>query len=58
MAESEYPIEIINYDLGYKITCEIKEFKYDETLHKLNYTYRLFYTDLDTCDIEVKRIGK
>lgn len=55
MAESEYPIEIINYDLGYKITCEIKEFKYDETLHKLNYTYRLFYTDLDTCDIEVKK---
>lgn len=54
MAESEYPIEIINYDLGYKISCEINEFKYDETQGKLNYTYRLFYTELDTSDIEVK----
>lgn len=53
VAESEYPIEIINYDLGYKLNCEINEFKYDETHRKLNYTYRLFYSEIDTNDAEL-----
>ena len=50
IAESEYPIEIINYDLGYKISCEINEFKYDESHRKLDYTYKLFFSEIDTND--------
>jgi len=54
IAECEYPVEIINYDLGYQIKCEIIEFKFDESQQRLDYTYRLFYTEIDTDDTEIK----
>ena len=55
IAECEYPVEIINYDLGYQIKCEIIEFKFDGSQQRLDYTYRLFYTEIDTNDTEIKK---
>ena len=54
ITQSVYPIEVNNYTLGYNIKCEIKKFEYDQALEKLNYTYRLFFTELDTNDLDVK----
>jgi hypothetical protein len=54
ITRSDYPIEVNNYTLGYNIKCEIKKFEYDQALEKLNYNYRLFFTELDTNDLDVK----
>lgn len=53
-AQSENPIEIINYKLGYNIKCEILNFEYTESLKRCDFTYRLFYTELDTNDLDIK----
>lgn len=53
-ARSDNPIEIINYKLGYKVKCEILNFEYTQSLKRCDYTYRLFFTELDTNDLDVK----
>ena len=53
-AQSDNPIEIINYKLGYNIKCEILNFEYTQSLKRCDYTYRLFFTELDTNDLDVK----
>lgn len=54
VAESANLIEVINYTLGYNIKCEIGRFEYNETKKALWYSYRLFFTELDTNDLGVK----
>jgi len=54
VAESDYPVEVINYTLGYDIKCEIRKFEYDQSPQALRYSYRLFFAELDTNDLDVK----
>ena len=54
IAQSDYPIEVNNYTLGYNIKCEIIKFEYNQATKASSYTYRLFFTVLDTNDIDVK----
>lgn len=58
IAESDNLIEVINYTLGYNVKCEIKRFEYDRAKKALCYSYRLFFTELDTGDIDVKEEWK
>ncbi len=53
-AQSDNPIEIINYKLAYNVKCEILNFEYTQSLKRCDYTYRLFFTELDTNDLDVK----
>ena len=54
VAESDYPIEIINYDLGYNLKVEIDKFEYDLKTRSSRFAYRIFFTELDTNDSDVK----
>jgi len=54
VARCEYPLEILNYSLGYRIMCEIQEFEYDSWSAELKQNYRLYYSELDTSDTAVK----
>ena len=54
IAESDNLIEVINYTLGYNVKCEIIKFEYDQPQKALCYSYRLFFTELDTSDLDVK----
>lgn len=54
IAGSDNLIEVINYTLGYNIKCEIRKFEYNQTTKALCYSYRLFFTELDTNDLDVK----
>ncbi len=54
IAESDNLIEVINYTLGYNVKCEIRKFEYDQAQKALCYSYRLFFTELDTSDVDVK----
>ena len=54
IAESDNLIEVINYTLGYNIKCEIMKFEYNQPKKVLCYSYRLFFTELDTSDVDVK----
>lgn len=54
VAKCNYPLIIFNFTLGYKIECEIQEFEYDKWSGQLKQNYRLFYSELDTSDINVK----
>ena len=54
IAESNNLIEVINYTLGYNVKCEIMKFEYNKPKNALCYSYRLFFTELDTSDVDVK----
>ena len=54
IAESDNLIEVINYTLGYNVKCEIRRFEYDQSKKALCYSYRLFFSELDTNDVDVK----
>jgi len=54
VAESDYPIEMINYDLGYNLRVEIDKFEYDLKTRSNCFAYRIFFTELDTNDSDVK----
>lgn len=54
VAESDYPIEINNYDLGYNLKVEIDKFEYDLKTRSSCFAYRIFFTELDTNDSDVK----
>jgi hypothetical protein len=54
IAESDNLIEIINYTLGYNVKCEIRRFEYNLAQKALCYSYRLFFTELDSNDVDVK----
>jgi len=58
IAESDYPIEVFNYALGYHIKCEIKKFEYDWASNKLDFNYHLFFRELDTSDTYLKEEWK
>ena len=53
-AQSDNPIEIINYYLGYNVKCEILNFEFTQSSKRFEYTFRLFFTELDTNDLDVK----
>jgi hypothetical protein len=53
-AMSDNPIKVINYKLGYSIKCEIINFEYTKSQKKCDYSYHLFFTELDTIDEDVK----
>ncbi len=55
VAESYNLIEVINYTLGYNVKCQIKRFEYNRAQKALWYSYRLFFTELDTNDLDVKK---
>jgi hypothetical protein len=54
VAESDKLIEVINYTLGYSVKCEIRKFEYNKAQKALWYSYLLFFTELDTNDLDVK----
>jgi hypothetical protein len=54
IASSDNLIEVINYTLGYNVKCEIMKFEYNQPKKALCYSYRLFFTELDTSDLDVK----
>lgn len=54
VAESDNVIEVINYTLGYNVKCEIGRFEYNRAKKALWYSYRLFFIELDTNDLDLK----
>ncbi len=53
VAESDNLAEIIII-LGAILKCEIRRFEYNRSKKALWYFYRLFFTELDTNDLDVK----
>jgi len=55
IAKCQVPLKIINYTFGYSISCEVQKFEYDKWSKELKQKYRLYYSELDTSDVEVKQ---
>lgn len=54
VAKSDNLIEVINYTLGYNVKCEIIKFEYDQAQKAFCYSYRLFFAELNTIDVDIK----
>jgi hypothetical protein len=53
VAKISRPLEIINFALGFRINCELINFKYDEEERRVKYLITTHFTRLDTLDEEV-----
>ncbi len=55
IAKISRPLEIVNYALGFKINCELINFKYDDAEGRVKYLITTYFTKLDTLDEEIKK---
>lgn len=54
IAKISQPLDIVNYDLGFKINCELINFIYDNEERRVKYLITTHFTKLDTLDEEVQ----
>lgn len=58
VAKISRPLEIVNNALGFKISCELINFKYDNEERRVKYLITTHFSRMDTLDEEIKNQWK